>query len=176
MVYPILYVLHMDKQITDIINIVKKQFRLTQLSIHGPSHWDRVEQIGMYLSKNTNADITVVKLFAYIHDSQRVNEFIDPGHGKRAAQFIEWLVSHNMLIVSREVLNKIMLACQSHSDPNAESEDITIQTCWDSDRLDLWRTGVTPDPKYLYTSFAKSTKTIHYSKSLFTDYSGSEIK
>ena len=48
----------------------------------------------------------------------------------------------------------------------AHSNDITIQSCWDSDRLDLWRAGIEPDPKYLYTETAKELKTISWAKSL----------
>jgi uncharacterized protein len=34
--------------------------------------------------------------------------------------------------------------------------DITIQTCWDSDRLDLGRVGVTPHPSRLCSEAAKT--------------------
>ena len=33
--------------------------------------------------------------------------------------------------------------------------DITIQTCWDADRLDLGRIGITPKSHYLGSSLAK---------------------
>ena len=33
--------------------------------------------------------------------------------------------------------------------------DITIQTCWDSDRLELGRVGIKPLPERLCTEFAK---------------------
>ena len=33
--------------------------------------------------------------------------------------------------------------------------NITIQTCWDADRLDLGRVGVTPRPSHLGTETAK---------------------
>ena len=32
---------------------------------------------------------------------------------------------------------------------------ITINTCWDADRLDLGRVGITPDSKYLFNAEAK---------------------
>ena len=40
--------------------------------------------------------------------------------------------------------------------------DITVQTCFDSDRLDLGRVGITPDPRYLCTDAAKRPDTIRW--------------
>ncbi len=38
--------------------------------------------------------------------------------------------------------------------------DITVQTCWDADRLDLGRVGITPNPRWLCTACAKDPATI----------------
>ena len=38
---------------------------------------------------------------------------------------------------------------------NEAAADITVQTCWDADRLDLGRVGIRPHPKYLCTAVAK---------------------
>ena len=35
------------------------------------------------------------------------------------------------------------------------THDITIQTCWDADRLDLGRIGIRPNPTYLGTKVAR---------------------
>jgi uncharacterized protein len=40
--------------------------------------------------------------------------------------------------------------------------DVTIQTCWDADRLDLGRVGIYPDPKRLCTEVAKRSETIEW--------------
>jgi uncharacterized protein len=45
-------------------------------------------------------------------------------------------------------------ACKLHSD-GFITADLTVQACWDADRLDLGRVGVKPDPRYLCTSYAK---------------------
>lgn len=45
-------------------------------------------------------------------------------------------------------LELLCLAIRDHSNGQM-SLNSTIQTCWDSDRLDLWRVGVRPSPKYL---------------------------
>ena len=65
----------------NIYQIVVKQFQLDTNSDHDFRHWKKVEKIGLYLAKNTKADITVIKLFALLHDSKRENEFDDPLHG-----------------------------------------------------------------------------------------------
>ena len=39
---------------------------------------------------------------------------------------------------------------------------MTIQTCWDADRLDLIRAGITPDPNHLCTAAAKEPKIIRW--------------
>lgn len=39
------------------------------------------------IGKTRCADLLVVELFALLHDSQRENEWTDPGHGDRAADF-----------------------------------------------------------------------------------------
>jgi uncharacterized protein len=40
--------------------------------------------------------------------------------------------------------------------------DITVQTCFDADRLDLGRVGKIPDPRLLCTDAAKDPKTIDW--------------
>ena len=42
-------------------------------------------------------------------------------------------------------------ACADHADGYV-SEDPTIGACWDADRLDLWRVGITPTPDLLSTN------------------------
>ena len=40
--------------------------------LHGINHWQRVEKFGIYLcSLIPEADLDVVRWFAYLHDSQR---------------------------------------------------------------------------------------------------------
>ena len=56
-------------------------------SIHGPDHWRRVERNAVILAARTGARIEVVRLFALFHDSKRINEGWDPGHGRRGAMF-----------------------------------------------------------------------------------------
>jgi uncharacterized protein len=48
----------------------------------------------------------------------------------------------------------LYLACAGHTG-DKNQPDITIQTCWDADRLDLGRVRVTPHPSRLCTAAAK---------------------
>lgn len=145
----------------NLLEIVKSQFKLDINGDHGISHWERVEKIGLYLAKETKADTEVVKLFALLHDSKREDEDKDPEHGFRAAKFAQELYQQKKLQISRHQLRLLITACTKHSNPYAKSGSITVQTCWDSDRLDLWRLGITPDDNFLYTEYAKKNKSSH---------------
>ncbi|HVK11248.1 MAG TPA: hypothetical protein VM597_20935, partial [Gemmataceae bacterium] len=69
---------------------IAEQFPLGRQSIHGPSHWERVDAWGQKLAGSTpGADLLVVRLFAVFHDSQRFNECTDPRHGARGAAFAQ---------------------------------------------------------------------------------------
>ena len=54
------------------------QFQSEEDSVHGSSHWRRVERNGLILSSHTGADVLVVRLFAWFHDSRRINDHIIP--------------------------------------------------------------------------------------------------
>ena len=139
----------------DILTIINKQLALPINSLHGISHWKQVEMNGRRLSPSTRADTTVVSYFAYLHDSQRQNEDEDLGHGERAAVYCEELYKQGFLKITVHQLSQLMYACKFHSDSKVKTDDITIATCWDADRLDLVRLGITPDPCFLLTEAGK---------------------
>lgn len=122
-------------------------------SVHGPDHWRRVERNGLILASQSGANIAVVRLFALFHDSRRENENHDPDHGRRGAALARALRG-KAFELSDEWMAKLEYACVWHTDLH-HHEDATIATCWDADRLDLGRVGITPDPKYLNTALAK---------------------
>lgn len=131
------------------------QYALNLGSIHGVNHWRRVEALGLYLAKHTNADTSVISHFAYIHDAKRLNELYDPDHGKRAALFCDDLSKIGLLSLSLKHLNQLEKACEIHSYHPPRPKDITIATCLDADKLDLIRLGVTPIIEFLFTKEAK---------------------
>jgi len=64
-----------------------RQFACGDASIHGPSHWRRVERNGLILATRTGADVEVVRLFAVFHDSRREHDGQDLSRGARGAAY-----------------------------------------------------------------------------------------
>jgi 2OG-Fe(II) oxygenase superfamily len=52
-------------------------------------------------------------------------------------------------------------ACEGHTHERTHP-DVTIQTCWDADRLDLGRVGIMPHRDYLGTEVAKKPEIIKW--------------
>ena len=130
-----------------LLDEVLRQFRIKRHGVHGPNHWARVRHHGMTIGSQIGAELLVVELFAFLHDSQRVDEDEDPLHGERAAEFAASL-NHRYFELSDSSLDKLTAAILSHSDGYIH-QCPTIQTCWDADRLDLGRVGIKPRAKYL---------------------------
>jgi uncharacterized protein len=137
----------------ELIQTVLNEYQLPLRGVHGISHWARVLENGLRLAPYTGARIPVVSLFAVFHDSRRTNENRDPGHGRRGAEFAEKL-NGKAFDLSDEDLHLLETACRYHTH-SIPTEDITVQTCWDADRLDLGRVGIVTDPRCLYTDVAK---------------------
>lgn len=146
---------------TELINDIRDQFRINWSGIHGVSHWARVYEIGMRLTDRTGADRAVVQLFAVFHDSCRFNEGIDPMHGPRGAQLARQYRGIHLDRLSDNAFDLLVEACRLHTSASTH-EDITIQTCFDSDRLDLGRVGTIPDPNLLCTAAAKEPDMISW--------------
>ena len=108
----------------------------------------------------------------FFHDNQRYNDQNDPDHGRRASQLIRDRFSKTLNLTLEE-MNLLCAACEGHNDGQTEG-DITVQTCWDSDRLDLWRVGIMPRTEYLCTDAAKEANNmawaIERSQKWVTDY------
>jgi uncharacterized protein len=127
---------------------------------HGIAHWARVMENGLRLAEETGANLDVVRLFAVLHDSRRINEAWDPDHGPRAARFASTLRGRLFDLPDRE-FQLLHRACAGHTHEPTHP-DLTIQTCWDADRLDLGRVGITPEPTRLCTATAKLAETIRW--------------
>ena len=78
----------------------------------------------------------------------------DPEHGERAAALVPQLNGRYFDLADQEVA-LLMEAIQGH-DIWPWHKDPTIATCWDADRLHLYRVGVRPDPRYLCTAPGKA--------------------
>jgi len=143
----------------DLVKNIRDQFFIDWNGIHGISHWARVYDIGMKLARNTCANKNVVQLFSVFHDSGRLNEGSDPKHGQRGAELAVTYRQTHVTSLSDEEFNLLHTACCLHTS-TLNHPDITIQTCFDADRLDLGRVGTLPDPQYLCTDKAKSADMI----------------
>jgi uncharacterized protein len=127
---------------------------------HGVAHWARVLDNGLRLAEETGANVEVVSLFAVLHDSRRINEGSDPDHGPRAAAFAAEL-RRKVFDLDDQEFRLLHRACEGHTHERTHP-DVTIQTCWDSDRLDLGRVGIMPHPSRLCTEVAKRPETIKW--------------
>ena len=148
---------------------IVSRFRLDINGDHGLNHWRRVGMISEYLAKETEADKDILTLFSVLHDSCREGEFIDIDHGLRAAEYVDNLFKRGLLSINQDQLEKLKHACKYHNSHEAKSDDITIQICWDSDRLDLVRIGEEPNHEYLYTSLAKQKEAISFARLLISE-------
>lgn len=130
-----------------LIALIKSEFKINWHGIHGANHWARVLHHGKNIGALRKADLMVVELFGFLHDSCRLNDGRDPYHGERAAEFAHGIHGDYFRLEANR-LDKLCYAIRHHSD-GLISDDATIQTCWDSDRLDLGRVGIMPSIKYL---------------------------
>lgn len=143
-----------------VLHAVLEDYVLPLDGDHGVAHWARVLENGLRLAEETRANVKVVSLFAVLHDSRRVNEFSDPDHGPRAAQFAAELRG-SLYDLDDHEFQLLHRACEGHTHER-DHPDVTIQTCWDSDRLDLGRVGIMPHASRLCTEVAKRPDTIKW--------------
>ena len=133
------------------LRLVAPVFALDPKSdIHGRPHWARVSRNGKTLCRVTGANVDIVEWFAYLHDSHRKNDGHDPLHGVRAARFAWALWDAGHIKLSEQDFFHLQYALATHSD-GFTTAPIAVGVCWDADRLDLPRCGVTPDPKRMST-------------------------
>ena len=137
----------------NLIAMLRREFALEWDGIHGAPHWARVRRNGLRIAAVTKASTRVVELFAFLHDARRLHDGGDREHGARAALLVRELGAAQ-LAISGEEAELLAYACRHHSDGLIEA-DVTVQTCWDADRLDLGRVGIRPDPERLCTAVAK---------------------
>ena len=126
--------------------------------IHGHHHWRRVAETGIDLAHEEGVSRHVALLFAILHDCRRENDGHDPGHGPRAAALAEQ-IGHELLGLSVEELTTLAHAMREH-DRGRVTRAPLVGACWDADRLDLHRVGITPNPRLLSTATATEPGTI----------------
>jgi uncharacterized protein len=140
--------------------------RATSLAstLHGPRHWRAVARVGIELAARVpGADLELVALFALLHDAQRWTDGHDPEHGARAATLAGELHERGVLDLAPDRLGLSRHACTLHADGQT-SADPTVGVCWDADRLNLWRVGITPARRLLSTAAARAPALLDWSR------------
>lgn len=143
-----------------ILDVILIDYPLPVRGFHGVGHWARVWENGLRLAAETGADPEVVKLFALFHDSRRLNDGWDDGHGLRGAKLAK-RCRGKLFDLSDDRFELLYRACAWHTE-GRDDGDVTVLTCWDADRLDLGRVGEVPNPKYLCTAAGKASATIDW--------------
>jgi uncharacterized protein len=136
-----------------IMRSILEGYALPVTGYHGVVHWARVLENGLRISEVTGADRDIISLFAVFHDSRRVNEQRDEDHGLRGAELAKSLRG-SLVHLDDQRFEILFEACRLHSD-GLTAGDATLQACWDADRLDLGRVGITPRAERLCSDAAR---------------------
>ncbi len=136
-----------------LLALILEGYVLPPRGTHGLTHWARVLENGRRLAAQTGADLQVVELFSVFHDSRRQNEAGDHGHGRRGSQLARQMRGRAFDLDDGR-FRLLEYACDEHTS-GLTSADRTVQVCWDSDRLDLLRVGIHPQPRLLCTEAAR---------------------
>ena len=137
----------------NLIQRILTETTVPQRSHHGLDHWKRVADNARLIAEHEAVNLRILLLFAFFHDCRRESDGEDPGHGPRAAKYLRTF-SEQDLGLSAADKQRLLLACRHHT-YECDTDDLTVKACWDADRLDLGRVGITPDPKRLFTETAK---------------------
>lgn len=145
----------MEQTIQRIKEIAIEKFSLGHDSIHGLEHWEKVHENATLLALQPGVDIFVVRLFAYLHDCLRFDDYMDPEHGYRSAELVLKLREQGLLneLTEKQVM-ELHYACYHHNGGDI-SDNPTIGACYDADRLELIRCGIVPLPELMSTPLGK---------------------
>ena len=94
---------------------LRQRFAMNWHGAHGGAHWARVRKNGLLIAVATGANMSVVELFAFFHDSCRINEHTYHDHGKRGAELA--LKLHGRFFEANGAeMDLLVEACAGHSD------------------------------------------------------------
>jgi uncharacterized protein len=148
-----------------LVDAVLKKSTGKHSRLHGEEHWKRVAAAGLVLLPHTpDADPLVVFLFALFHDSMRLNDGYDPYHGPRGAELARELRGEAFVLDDRR-MGLLEFACDEHTNGGVDP-DPSVGVCWDADRLNLWRVGRRPSPRFLSTPAARDDELIEWARAL----------
>jgi len=142
----------------EFVDVLRHEFVLDINGVHGIPHWSRVRLNALMLAKETGADTEVIEYFSFLHDIARLSEDGDPSHGPRAVNLIKARLWKH-LYLNDDQMEILFYAIAGHSE-GLTSDDATVATCWDADRMDLNRIGIEPNPELLSTISARNPNNI----------------
>jgi uncharacterized protein len=119
-----------------------------------------IERNALEIAASNGAIVEVVRLFAVFHDSRRENDGVDFEHGERGAEYAASLRG-TLFDLSDTHLELLQYACRWHTHGQL-SDDSTIGACWDADRLDLTRIGMTPKAEFMSTALGRTLSSQKY--------------
>lgn len=141
-------------------------------TLHGPPHWARVHRFGLALADRIGLSPegrVCVELFAWLHDLAREDDGPGRKHAVDGAAQIDTILPAIAPPLSPAQLETLRAAIRHHSDGMVAARaweagalecvdwprDLVIATvgcCWDADRLDLPRVGITPTDALMSTA------------------------
>lgn len=157
--------------------------------IHGMGHYERVLLYALMVAeKELPGDEEAMEILAHAavwHDSRRLDEYLDTGHGARAAVYYHEYCSVNPEFKCHKEVEDIMRfhdiddrtgneRIQRDFGDRAEYVKKLYHIFKDADALDRWRLGDTGlDPKFLRTDTARSLTS--FSRKLVLDTMDSDF-
>lgn len=121
--------------------------------IHGPSHWDMVGLTAAILLSANGHNPVIGHLFGSLHDCCREDDYGDPKHGERAAQFCTTI--RDSLPLNDADFAGLYYACSVHNSGLTATEGSIVGCLCDADRIDLGRVGFSVNPIFLSTRHAR---------------------
>ena len=135
----------------DVIACISKHMNGND-NFHGLTHCQRVER-NVHRLKCSGVNMTVARLFAYFHDACRseCKTQSESEHGLLASELVLSLRNSLLKNLSDDEVAMLSNACKWHT-TTFKTGNPTIDTCFDADKLDLWRIGAIPMPGKMATS------------------------
>ena len=152
-----------------ILHTVLEDYTLPWNGFHGVAHWARVLENGLRLAEEIGCRHRggpALCRAARLPAVQRA-----PRPGARPARCGARAVASGRRISSSPISTSgcCIAPALGHTHERTHP-DVTIQTCWDADRLDLGRVGMMPDPRYLSTEIARRQETIWWADGRATSW------
>lgn len=154
------------------------RFNMPDSEIHAAAHCERVLLYALILGENIFGDdsdaLDIIAHAAIFHDTRRQDEYLDTGHGARAAVYYEQFCKDNGDI---EFHPESVFLMRYHDLDDAVGEEVIRKHFGDrsdrvlklyaifkdADALDRWRLGSRGlDPKFLRTDKARSMTDYSY--------------